>query len=61
VIRDFYNRWLMEETPRKYTKPTYTKNDQGEDPRPDGKMMQRIRKMGIVNWRQEALNSEQLE
>jgi len=28
-------------------------------PRPDGK--QRLRKMGIVNWRQVALNSEQLK
>jgi hypothetical protein len=39
VIRDIYNRWLMEETPRKYTKPTYTKNDHREEPRPDGKIM----------------------
>jgi hypothetical protein len=30
---------MMQETPRKYTKPTYTKNDLRGDPRPDEKMM----------------------
>jgi hypothetical protein len=36
---------LMQETPRKYTKPTYTLNDPSEDPwlHVDGKMMSRIR------------------
>jgi len=31
--------WMMQGTPRKYTKPTYTKNGLREDPRLDGKMM----------------------
>jgi hypothetical protein len=29
---------MMKETLRKYTKPTYTKNDLREDPRLEGKM-----------------------
>jgi hypothetical protein len=29
----------MQETPRKYTKPTYTINDPRGDPRLDGKVM----------------------
>jgi hypothetical protein len=33
---------MMQETPRNCTKPTYTKNDLREDPKPDGKMMWRI-------------------
>jgi hypothetical protein len=36
---DIYNLWMMQQTPKKYTKPTYTKNNQRGDPRPDGKMM----------------------
>jgi hypothetical protein len=30
---------MMQEVPRKYIKPTYTKNDPREDPRLDGKIM----------------------
>jgi hypothetical protein len=33
---------MMQETPRKYAKPTYTKNELRGDPRLDGKMMQRM-------------------
>jgi len=36
---DFYSGWVMQETPRKYTKPTYTKNDSKGDPGFEGKMM----------------------
>jgi hypothetical protein len=47
---------VTQETPRKYTKPTHTKNNLAGDPRLDRKMMQRMtqEKMGIVNWRQVA-------
>jgi hypothetical protein len=33
---------MMQETPRKYAKPTYIKNNLRGDPRLDGKMMQRM-------------------
>jgi hypothetical protein len=33
---------MMQETPRKCTKPTYTKNDLRGDPKLDGKMRWRI-------------------
>jgi hypothetical protein len=36
---DIYNGWMMQETPRKYTNPTYTKNNLRGDPRLDGKRM----------------------
>jgi hypothetical protein len=32
----------MQETPRKYAKSTYSKNDLRGDPRLDGKMMQKM-------------------
>jgi hypothetical protein len=31
--------WMMQGTPRKYTKPTYTKNGRREDPRLDGNII----------------------
>jgi len=37
--RLIYSGWMMQGTPRKYTEPTYTKNDLRGDPRLDGKMM----------------------
>jgi hypothetical protein len=37
-VWDIYRGWMMLETPRKYAKPTCTKNDIRVDPRPDGKM-----------------------
>jgi len=36
---DIYNGWMTQETLRKYTKPTYTKNDPSGGPGLDGKMM----------------------
>ena len=42
-----HNGRLMQETPRKCTKPTNTKNDRRGDPRLDGKMMQR---MTLERW-----------
>jgi hypothetical protein len=33
---------MMQETPRKYAKPTYTKNDLRGDPRLDGKTIHRM-------------------
>jgi hypothetical protein len=40
----------MQETPRKYTKPTYTKNNLKRDPRFEEKMMWRMtQEMRIVN------------
>jgi len=38
-VRDIGRGWMMQETPRKYAKPTCTKNDIRADPRPDGKML----------------------
>jgi hypothetical protein len=38
-VCDIYREWMMQGTPRKYAKPTCTKNDIRADPRPDGKMM----------------------
>jgi len=32
---------MMQETPRRYAKPTYTKNELRGDPRLDGKMRHR--------------------
>jgi hypothetical protein len=45
---------MMQETPRKYTKPTYTISDPKGDRMPNGKddVKNDIRKMGIVNWMQ---------
>jgi len=37
---------MMQETPREYTKPTYTISDLRGDQTLNGKMM------GLVNWRQ---------
>jgi hypothetical protein len=43
----------MQETPRKYTKTTYTKNILKGDPRFEEKMMWRMtQEIRIVNWRQ---------
>jgi hypothetical protein len=46
---------MMQETPKKYKKPTYQKRPKG---RPNAKwkddVENGIRKMGIVSWRQEA-------
>jgi hypothetical protein len=39
---DIYSGWMMQERPRKYTKPTYTIKDPTGDPRLDGKMMYRM-------------------
>jgi len=36
---DICNGSMTQETLRKYTKPTYTKNNPSGDPRLDGKMM----------------------
>jgi hypothetical protein len=30
---DIYNGWMMQETPRKYTTPTYIKHDLRGDPK----------------------------
>jgi hypothetical protein len=49
-----YDGWIMQETSRKYVKPTYFKNYLREDQKLREKMMyveSDIRKMGIVNWR----------
>lgn len=32
------NGWMMQETPRAYTRPGYSENDLREDPRLEGKM-----------------------
>ena len=37
---DIDNGWMKQETPRKYTKQTYTTNDLRGDTRLGGKMMQ---------------------
>jgi hypothetical protein len=44
-IKPQRRRWIgrvIQETPRKYSKTTYTKNDLREDPRVDGKMIWRM-------------------
>ena len=38
-VWDTYNRRMMQETPRKYTKQTYTKNELTVDPKLNGNMM----------------------
>jgi hypothetical protein len=40
-VWDVYSGWIMQETPRKYMKPTHPKSDLREDPRLDGKVMWR--------------------
>jgi hypothetical protein len=37
-----YSTWMMQETPRKYNKPTYAKDNLRGDRKLDGKMMQRM-------------------
>jgi hypothetical protein len=39
---EHYSAWMMQEIPRKYNKPTCTKDDLRGDGRLDGNMMQRI-------------------
>jgi hypothetical protein len=38
---DIYSAWMMGETPRKYTKPAYTKTNLKGDPSLDGKVTYR--------------------
>jgi hypothetical protein len=48
---EIYNGWMMQETSRKYIKPTCIKNGVREDPRLGGKT-------GIVTWRQVVLDRD---
>jgi hypothetical protein len=49
----------MQETPRKYTKATYTIRDPKARCKDD--VQNNIRKMGIVNWRQVAQDRDEEE
>jgi hypothetical protein len=40
-IKNIYSGWMLQQTPRKYMKPTYTTNDLSGDTRLDGNMMYR--------------------
>jgi hypothetical protein len=59
VGRDIYNRWVMQGTPRKYTRPTYTKNNLKGDPkRWKDDVEKDIKKMRNVNWRHVAQDKD---